>query len=87
MNDWTHQLEQWHDFNLLIGGAAATGAFFVLVGVSGLIYIVSTGVHGQWRELQLGIDDWIWYVGLPLMGYGAILASAVATWEVSSSGS
>jgi hypothetical protein len=66
---------------------AATGAFFALVGVSGLIYIVSTGVHGQWRELQLGIDDWIWYVGLPLMGYGAILASAFATWEVSSSGS
>ncbi|MGZ3530890.1 MAG: hypothetical protein ACXVAR_05260 [Vulcanimicrobiaceae bacterium] len=137
-NDWTQQLEQWHDFHLLIGGAAATlmgltfvavtlaphviagrastairafitpivaffatvliisvvllvphltptatGAFFAVVGISGLIYIFSTGPHGQWRKWQLGIDDLIWYIGLPLLGYGAILTSAVGMWRVS----
>lgn len=136
MNDWTQQLEQWHDFHLLLGGAAATlmgltfvavtlapdvissrattatrafitpivaffatvlvvcvvllvphltpaviVVFFAVAGITGLVYIVSTGVHGQWRELQLGIDDWMWYVGFPLLSYSAILASAVATWK------
>jgi hypothetical protein len=132
------QLEPWHDFYLLIGGAAATlmgltfvavtlapevimgrastairafitpivaffatvliisvmllvpqltpaatGPFFAVVGVGGMIYIISTGVLGQWRKWQLGIDDWIWYSGLPLLGYFAILASAAGMWRTS----
>jgi hypothetical protein len=138
MNELTQHLERWHDFHLLIGGAAATlmgltfvavtlapeviagrastairafltpiiaffatvliisvvllvpaltpaatGAFFAVVGISGLLYILSTGVHRQWRNWHLGIDDWIWYVGLPLLSYGAMLASAAGTWQVS----
>lgn len=58
-------------------------ALIALAGVTGVIYILNTGAHRQWRELELGIDDWVWYIALPLLSYGAIVASAAGTWNAS----
>ena len=136
MNEWTQQLERWHDFYLLMGGASATlmgltfvavtlgpdviaarasgavrafvtpivaffatvlvvsvvllipllmpaaaSALLALTGATGLIYIPSTNAQAEWRKNKFGIDDWIWYIGLPLLGYAVILFSAVAWWR------
>jgi hypothetical protein len=59
------------------------GILFAIVGAGGFIYILNTGAHRQWRELELGIDDWIWYIALPLLSYGAIVASAAGVWSAS----
>lgn len=138
MNDFAAQLDRWHDFHLLIGGAAATlmGLTFVAItlapnviagrvstairafvtpivaffgtvlvvslvllvphlapaapavllgsiGAGGLVYLVAIGTHRQWRTMELGFDDWIWYVGLPFLSYGALCASAIAWWHTS----
>lgn len=56
------------------------GVPFAVIGISGFIYVLTTGVHSQWRTLELGIDDWIWYLGLPLVAYGAMLAGGISLW-------
>lgn len=135
MNVWTQSLEGWHDFDVLIGTAAATlmgltfiavtlapeviadrtstavrafttpivaffatvltvslivlipgltpaaaGIMFVIIGAGGVAYMMSTGVQRQWREMELGLDDWWWYIALPVLGYVALAASAAAMW-------
>lgn len=62
---------------------AIMGGLFAVIGIIGMIYILTTGVHGQWRTLELGIDDWVWYLGLPLVAYGGILAAGIALWMAS----
>lgn len=59
------------------------GTIFGAVGITGFVYVLSTGVHRQWRDLELGFDDWMWYMGLPLVSYGAIVASAAGMWSAS----
>lgn len=66
----------------IIPGMPSIGsaAFFIIAGIGGLAYIATTGVHRLWRTMELGIDDWIWYIGLPLLGYACILAGGAALW-------
>lgn len=68
---------------LLIPGlsAAAAGVLLAIVGAGGLAYMFSTGVHRQWRELELGMDDWFWYMSFPVVGYAAILAGAIGLFK------
>jgi len=68
---------------LLIPGLSGVwaGALLALAGAGGLAYMLSTGVHRQWRELELGVDDWFWYMGFPAVGYGAILAGGIALFK------
>jgi hypothetical protein len=56
------------------------GSLLVVVGIGGILYIFSTGVLGQWRKWHLGVDDWVWYIGLPVFGYSIIVASAIGMW-------
>lgn len=69
---------------LLIPGITPTAlaVIFALAGITGLAYHLTTTAHRQWREFELGVDDWIWYVGLPLAAYGAVFASAFGWWRV-----
>jgi hypothetical protein len=132
---WLQQAEAWHDFYVVIGGAAAglTGLMFVVVslgpkviatrgaagvrgfvtptvvhfatvlivaalmtipslhprplaailavgGIRGAISLVSAGAHRQWRRSELGVEDWLWYIGLPILSYLLILATAGQIW-------
>lgn len=43
-----------------------------------LIYLVTAGGHGQWRQNKLDRLDWCWYLGLPMLSYGLTLGSGVA---------
>ena len=136
MSVWTQSLEGWHDFDVLIGTAAATlmgltfiavtlapeviadrtstavrafttpivaffatvlvvslvvlipgltpaaaAILFAIIGLGGIAYMLSTGVQRQWREMELGIDDWFWYIALPVLGYVALAVSAAAMWN------
>lgn len=58
----------------------AAAAFFAAAGSCGVAYVFSTGAHRQWRELELGVDDWIWYFGLPLAGYAGLLVPGILLW-------
>jgi hypothetical protein len=51
-----------------------------------LTYIFAIGVHRQWRQSKLDREDWIGYIGLPVLSYLAILGSAVAIWREAASG-
>jgi hypothetical protein len=46
-------------------------------GSGGLAYVVWTGAHKQWREASLPPLDWVWFVGLPILGYAAFIAAAI----------
>jgi len=136
MSLWTQSLEGWHDFDVLIGTAAATlmgltfiavtlapeviadrtstavrafttpivaffatvlivsltvlipgltpaaaAIMFAVIGAGGIAYMLSTGVQRQWREMELGIDDWFWYLALPVLSYVALGVSAAAMWN------
>ncbi len=131
---WLKRVETWHDFYVVVGGAAAglTGLMFVVVslgpkviatsagvrgfvtptvvyfatvlivaalmtipsldlralaailaigGIGGAIFLLSTGVHREWRRSELGVGDWIWYIGLPILSYLLILTSAGEIWR------
>ncbi len=74
---------------LMIVPLMTPGILAVLLALGSLgvlIYIFATGVHGQWRQGKLGRDDWIGYIGLPILSYLVILGSAVAIWREAASG-
>lgn len=50
------------------------------VAVVGVLYMVASGVHRMWRANDLGLDDLLWYVILPYVGYAAFGAAAVGVW-------
>jgi hypothetical protein len=53
------------------------GAALMIVGLCGLAYLIVVGVHRQWRRNELDAADWVWYVALPFVGYGLIVAASV----------
>jgi hypothetical protein len=46
-------------------------------GTGALIYLVWIRGHKQWRESQLDLLDWCWYVALPFLSYLSIVANAI----------
>jgi hypothetical protein len=48
-----------------------------LGGIAGLGYMAWIGAHRQWRESKLDFEDWICFVGLPILAYVLLLAAAV----------
>ena len=58
---WTHELETWHEFFLLIGtaGVTLTGLLFVVVSLGPRVVAFSFGNVGPTRRLPctLGIKD------------------------------
>jgi len=133
---WLKDVEAWHDFYVVVGGAAAglTGLMFVVVslgpkviatrgsagvrgfvtptvvyfatvlivaalmtipllhprplaailavgGIGCAISLLSAGAHLQWRKSKLGVGDWLWYIGLPILSYLLILTSAGQIWR------
>lgn len=68
---------------LLIPGLppAAAGVVLGLVGAVGVAYMFSTGVHRQWRDLELEMDDWFWYIGLPVLAYCVLFVGAFGMWS------
>ena len=57
-------------------GALAT--LLLLGGIGGLAYVVWIRVYPLWRSAKLGHDDLIWYIALPIVGFLALVAAAVA---------
>jgi hypothetical protein len=129
---WTHQLEAWHEFFILVGtaGLTLTGLLFVVISLGprvtadrhaagvrafvspnavyftsalvvsalflvpglpatlmgvllcfgacgSLLYLLYTRAHQQWRSGKLPLLDWIWFVGLPPLGYLFLLCAGV----------
>lgn len=58
-----------------------TGIAFAIVGLIGIGYMYSTGTYRIWRDSELGVDDLVWYVILPSVGYLALVAVAVEMWR------
>ena len=57
---------------------SALATLLLLGGVCGLGYVVWIRVYPLWRAGKLGVDDLIWYVTLPIVGFLALVAAAVA---------
>jgi hypothetical protein len=51
-----------------------------LGGLAGVLYMAWIRAHRQWRENKLDREDWIGFVGLPILGYVVLLAASVALW-------
>ena len=74
---------------LMIVPLMTPGVLAVLLALGSLgvlIYIFAIGAHGQWRQSKLGRDDWIGYIGVPVLSYLVILAAAVAIWREAAPG-
>jgi len=57
-------------------------AILAVGGVAGLAYMVWIRGHREWRQNKLGLDDWIWYIALPLFGYLLLIVSALGMWRL-----
>jgi hypothetical protein len=57
--------------------ALAIGVFLCVGAVASLGYLAYTKVHQRWRHGKLPFLDWIWFVGLPIAGYGLLLLSGM----------
>jgi hypothetical protein len=53
----------------------ALGIVLECFGFGGIGYMIATGAHRRWRESDLGVDDLLWYVALPVLSYLALAAA------------
>jgi hypothetical protein len=58
----------------------ALAGILALGGLGALGYMLSVRGHRQWRTGRLDREDWLFYIGLPLLSYCVILAAAAAIW-------
>jgi hypothetical protein len=56
---------------------AAPGACAVVVSVLGASFQFVVDVHRLWRESELGLDDWFWYFGFPVLSYAVMFVSGI----------
>jgi hypothetical protein len=64
----------------------ALGVLLAVVAGAGLIYMIASRAHTIWRTSELGLDDLMWYVILPYVGYAATGVAAVAIWKTAGFG-
>jgi hypothetical protein len=57
---------------ILLGASLAVG------GAGLIVYMFWTRANTQWLRNRLPILDWVWYIGLPLVAFAAIVGSGVA---------
>lgn len=55
----------------------AIGVFLSVGALGSLCYRGYTKVHLRWRQNKLPVMDWIWFIGLPLIGYCLLLVSGM----------
>jgi hypothetical protein len=68
-------------------GPVVLGVLLLLGGAGGLAYICWIGTYKQWRDSdELGWDDLVCYVALPILGYVLMLAAGVGMWMRSAFG-
>ena len=60
----------WHSF---LSVAACLG----ICSTAGTAYAISIVWHAYKAAYQPDTEDWIWYVALPLIAYGALIAAAI----------
>ena len=60
------------------GSLLRVGVVVALVGLCGLAYILRAA-HRTWRltAYRADFEDWVWFTILPVVAYGAIIASAI----------
>jgi hypothetical protein len=56
-------------------------AVLAVGSIAGLAYLAWTRGHRQWRENKLELDDWIWYIALPVLGYVLLMVAALGMWR------
>ncbi len=59
---------------------AVLGSLLTVGGVAAMIYLFCTRSHRVWKEQELDREDWIWYIGLPYLGYLFIVATGTLIW-------
>jgi hypothetical protein len=51
-----------------------------LTGAGGLVYLAWARVQERWRAGKLPLDDWIFFVALPALGFALFLPAAAGAW-------
>jgi hypothetical protein len=54
--------------------ATAAGAFLCIGAAASIVYLISTRASQHWRFQKLPVEDWVWYIGLPLVSYLLLFA-------------
>lgn len=49
-----------------------------VLGVAGVAFQILNDSHRLWRESELGTEDWVWFVALPIVSYSLLVAAALA---------
>lgn len=57
--------------------AIVNGLFLCVGAAASLGYLGYTKAHQRWRQSNLPLMDWIWYVGLPIAAYVVLLLSGI----------
>ena len=60
--------------------AGVLGSVLALGGLGLLGYMFSRRGHKIWKENALGRDDWLAYIGLPVLCYALLLLAGVCVW-------
>lgn len=61
-------------------GANALGLVLTLGGLGLLVYKFATRAHTVWKQSKLDREDWVAYIGLPLLSYALLTLSGVSVW-------
>jgi hypothetical protein len=56
---------------------AVVGVFLCVGALASLGYLAYTKVHRRWRENNLPVLDWVWFVGLPTTSYVVLFLAGV----------
>jgi hypothetical protein len=61
--------------------APAISGILGCAGIGGVVYILVIGTHRMWRDSDLPPQDWLGYVGLPILAYALLCAAAGLLWS------
>jgi hypothetical protein len=57
--------------------ATMVGVLLCVGAGASLVYLVYIGAHRQWRQNNLSVLDWIWFIGFPFFGYLLLFLAGV----------